>query len=66
MPLSPLLFPSIVVASDDDKYVSLVRAAYFAGKWGSNFIDIGNKGHINGDSGLGDWPEGYDILKTLD
>jgi hypothetical protein len=66
MPLSPLLFPSIVVASDDDRYVSLVRAAWFAGKWGSNFIDIGNKGHINADSGLGDWPEGYDILKTLD
>jgi hypothetical protein len=64
-PLSPLPFPSLVVASSDDKYVSLIRAAYFAGKWHSSFIDIGEKGHINADSGLGDWPEGYQLLQQL-
>jgi len=65
MPLSPLPFPSLVVASSDDVYVSMERAAYFAGKWGSAFTDIGRKGHINSASGLGDWPEGYELLKEL-
>ena len=65
MPLTPLPFPSLVVASDDDQYVSLVKAAWFAGKWDSSFVDIGSKGHINAASGLGDWPEGYELLQQL-
>jgi predicted alpha/beta hydrolase family esterase len=65
MPLPRLPFPSIVVASSDDEYVSTARAAWFAERWGSAFIDIGNRGHINSDSGLGDWPEGYQLLKKL-
>ncbi len=65
MPLNRLPFPSIVVASSNDNYVSLERAKYFAGQWGSRFLALGNLGHINGDSGLGDWPEGYQLLQTL-
>jgi uncharacterized protein len=65
MPLSSLPFPSLVVASSNDEYVSLERAIWFAGKWGSAFADIGDKGHINAASGLGDWPEGYELLKEL-
>lgn len=65
MPLSRLPFPSIVVASSDDYYVSAGRATLFAEKWGSEFVQIGNRGHINSDSGLGDWDEGYEILQRL-
>ena len=65
MPLQPLPFPSIVVASSDDEYVSSARAAWFAEKWGSTTVDIGPKGHINSASGLGDWPEGYELLQRL-
>jgi predicted alpha/beta hydrolase family esterase len=65
MPLQPLPFPSIVVASSDDEYVNPDRSAWFAKKWGSSLADIGKKGHINSDSGLGDWPEGYKILQQL-
>jgi predicted alpha/beta hydrolase family esterase len=54
-----------VVASSNDEYVSLQRAQYFADNWGSTFINIGNKGHINSASGLGDWPEGYELLQRL-
>lgn len=65
MPLPRLPFNSIVVASSDDYYVRTDRASLFAEKWGSQFVDIGNRGHINADSGLGDWPEGYAILQRL-
>jgi hypothetical protein len=33
--------------------------------WGSRFVDAGPAGHINGDSGVGDWPEGKRLLRLL-
>jgi predicted alpha/beta hydrolase family esterase len=65
MPLPRFPFPSIVVASSDDEYVSPARAVWFAENWGSAFVDIGKRGHINSDSGLGDWIEGYQLLQKL-
>jgi len=60
-----LPFPSIVVASSNDPYISLARAREYARAWGSRFVDIGAAGHINGESGLGDWPEGKRLLRHL-
>lgn len=65
MPTSKLHFPSIVVASENDEYVSLERAKYFAEKWGSEFINIGPKGHVNAESNLEFWEEGQIILRKL-
>ena len=65
IPLDKINFKSIVVASADDIWVSLDRAAFFAEKWGSEFINIGNAGHINAASGHTNWNEGMSILKTL-
>jgi predicted alpha/beta hydrolase family esterase len=65
MPLQRLPFPSIVVASSNDPYVSPERARAFAQAWGSRFVDIGEAGHINGDSGYGAWPEGEALLAGL-
>jgi len=65
MPLQRLPFPTIVVASANDPYVSLDRARTFAERWGSRFVSIGDNGHINSASGLGDWPEGLRILEAL-
>lgn len=65
MPLFKLPFPSIVVASSNDFYVTMNRAKHFAVSWGSQLIDIGASGHINSDSNLGNWPEGYAILQKL-
>lgn len=65
VPMSPLPFPSITVASNNDPYLSADRARAFAAAWGSQFFDIGAAGHINGDSGLGDWPEGKRLLRML-
>lgn len=65
VPRKLLPFPSIVVASNDDPYLAAERAREIARSWGSRFVDIGAAGHINGDSGLGDWPEGKRLLRHL-
>jgi predicted alpha/beta hydrolase family esterase len=65
VPLLRLRFRSIVVASSNDPYVTLSRAETFAKKWGSEFVMIGEAGHINSASGLGEWAEGLALLNTL-
>lgn len=62
LPLDKLPFPTIVVASTDDEYVSIDRARMFARAWGSKLVEIGDAGHINGASGYGEWPEGEQML----
>jgi predicted alpha/beta hydrolase family esterase len=65
VPLVPLPFPSLVVASSDDPYVTSARARAFAQAWGSELVEIGPGGHINGDSGHGPWPEGEALLEEF-
>ncbi len=65
VPLHKLPFPSTVVASEDDPWVTIERAEEFAYAWGSRFVNIGPAGHINADSGYGEWPEGRQLLDDL-
>ena len=65
IPLQPLPFKSTLVASQDDPYCSFARAQDFAAAWGSTLVDAGAAGHINADSGLGDWPQGQRLLNEL-
>ena len=60
-----LPFASLVVLSSDDPYGSPQRAARLASEWGSASFSIGERGHINADSGLGDWPQGRELLREL-
>lgn len=60
-----LPFRSIVVASSDDPFGSLESASRLAIDWGSDFVGLGAKGHLNADSGLGDWDEGHALLLDL-
>ncbi len=64
-PSTPLPFPSMVVASRDDPYVSLERAQRFAEDFQAEFVDLGYRGHINADSSLGTWKEGRELLRRL-
>jgi len=66
IPKASINFPTIVVASTDDPWVSIERAKLFAENWGSQFINIGDAGHINAIAGYGNWDEGLAILHTLD
>lgn len=58
----PLPFPSVLVASRDDPYCRFERAQGLAADWGSRFVDAGARGHLNAESGLGDWPEALDWI----
>lgn len=65
IPLRKLPFPSMVVASSDDPWVSLDRAKQFADAWGSVFVNIGEAGHINAAAGYGPWEKGLELLRQL-
>lgn len=62
VPMEPLPFPALVVASRTDPYAPLARARAFAQAWGAGFVDVGDRGHINSESALGPWPEGRNLL----
>jgi uncharacterized protein len=64
-PQTRLPFESIVVASTNDPYGSLVYTQRMAELWDSLFVIIGDAGHINASSGLGEWPEGRALLESL-
>jgi predicted alpha/beta hydrolase family esterase len=65
MPLKPIPGRCIVVASADDPYVEIARAASFAKAWGALLVNAGAHGHINSASGLGDWLAGQRLLAEL-
>ena len=63
--LQNLPFKSVVFASSDDPFCGFDQSQLFATGWGATFIDIGKRGHINADSGLGDWPAAHAELLQL-
>lgn len=65
VPMARLPFASTIVASSDDAYGSIAHARACADAWGSKLVEIGARGHVNADSGLGDWPEGYRLLQEI-
>lgn len=65
VPSEKLRFPSLVAASSDDPFGSVEYARRCAEQWGSTFVDVGAAGHINAESGLGDWPAGLVLLARL-
>jgi len=60
-----LPFRSHVVLSQNDPYMDAPKAQSLGGDWGATCTDLGRAGHINADSGLGDWPEGHAWLTKL-
>lgn len=65
LPHSALPCPSIMVASTNDPWMTAQRAEVWAKRWGSDFVNAGALGHINADSGLGDWRYGQRLLQVL-
>ncbi|SHG42693.1 alpha/beta hydrolase [Massilia sp. CF038] len=61
----PLGCPSLVVASSNDPWMRASKAALWAQRWDSELVEAGPLGHINADSGLGDWAAGQDLLHRL-
>lgn len=65
IPLQKLPFKSILLASTNDEYMGIEQAEVLAKHWGSSFVNVGAKGHINGLSNLRNWPEGRVYLSEL-
>ncbi len=58
IPMDPLPFPSVLVASNNDPFATPEEQAALAKAWGAELVDAGARGHINTASGHGPWPEG--------
>lgn len=67
LPQSRLVARSCMVASDNDPWMSATQAHAWALRWGSDWINLGNAGHINVDSGFGPFPLARDwATRALD
>jgi predicted alpha/beta hydrolase family esterase len=60
-----LPFPSVLVGSRNDPFCRFERAQGLASDWGAHLKDLGEAGHINAESGLGDWTAGHALLTDL-
>ncbi len=60
-----LPFPSTLVASRNDPWMSFSRAEAWAERWGSRLVDVGHKGRINVASGHGPWPDVLPLIAEL-
>lgn len=58
-------FPTVVVGSENDPYCTFDHARKLARKWGARFVNAGRFGHINAESGIGNWPYGLYLLEDL-
>jgi len=57
--------PGLLIASDNDPWLSLERAVALATDWGIEYINLGFAGHINATSGYGAWPSGETIITSM-
>jgi uncharacterized protein len=60
-----LPFRATLLFSEDDPFASADSARQFAADWGAAATSVGACGHVNGESGLGNWPEGLACLHAL-
>ena len=65
VPMQKLPFRSVMFASSDDPFCAMDRARLFATAWGAALVEMGPRGHLNADSGLGDWPQAHAVLLDL-
>jgi predicted alpha/beta hydrolase family esterase len=66
LPTRPFAFPSILVASRNDAWMGFDKARVLANLWESAFVDLGEAGHVNAETGLGGWAFGRTLLARLD
>jgi hypothetical protein len=65
VPMKKLSFPSILAVSSNDPFGDLAFSRRCARAWGSRLISFGPKGHLNSESKLRDWPQGFRLLQSL-
>lgn len=60
-----LPFAAVLAHSDNDPYCSAPAAQQLATDWGATTWLLPGRGHVNAESGLGDWPEGLQRLRQI-
>jgi len=65
MPLNKLQFPTTIVASTNDPYLTLDRAEELSVSWGSRLESVGPLEHIGSEARLKNWMQGWRILEEL-
>ena len=65
VPLQKLPFEAVVFASSNDPFCGIDKARRFASAWHATLIEVNERGHINAESGLGDWPQAHAELQRL-
>jgi predicted alpha/beta hydrolase family esterase len=65
LPRRRLPFPSLVASSSDDPLASRERVQELARDWGANETGLGRVGHLNPQSGYGEWPRALLLLALL-
>lgn len=64
-PRPRLPFAAVLAYSDDDPFASAEASLTLAAAWQATTWPLGPRGHVNAESGLGDWPAGLDRLRAL-
>ena len=65
VPYARLPYRSVLVASSNDPFCPIRLAGAYARAWGSEFVRLQEAGHINVESGHGEWPLGLALLHSL-
>jgi uncharacterized protein len=65
LPRQSLAVSGVLIASENDPWLSLDCARQLAGEWDLGLINIGHAGHINTESGYGAWPFLTELLDKL-
>ncbi|MFM6996052.1 MAG: RBBP9/YdeN family alpha/beta hydrolase [Limnohabitans sp.] len=65
VPYQPLPYRSVMVASANDPFCPIRTASAYARSWGSEVVRLQNAGHVNVESGHGEWPLGLALLHSL-
>ena len=61
----PLGTRVLVAASRNDPWMEQAQARALARSWDAEFVDMGDAGHINVETGHGPWPEGKALRDML-
>jgi predicted alpha/beta hydrolase family esterase len=65
VPCDRLRFPSLIISSTSDPYDQRGYAFNKAQQWDSEYLSVGDCGHINDESGLGEWETGHQFLSSF-
>lgn len=65
LPAKKIAFPTLLICSDNDEHLSLVKAHALAETWGSEIEVIPNGGHLHTAAGYGEWTAGETLIENF-